>query len=114
MKSAYFNKLNYTLANEDTPMEYGILPEHQMHVMSVAGSGGRILPLLAKYPKIVTCVDVSQEQIYLCEMRFESLRVLSHSEFLAFWGYPPSLAKPKERKELFERLKLSQPAREFF
>ena len=92
----------------------GILPEHQLHVMSVAGSGGRILPLLAKYPKKVTCVDVSQEQLYLCEMRFESLRTFSHPEFLAFWGYPPSFIKPQERRNLFDRLKLSPPARDFF
>lgn len=113
MSNQYFSKLNYTLANEDTTLELEILPERVQHLLSVAGSGGRVLPLLAKKPSHVTCVDVASEQLYLTEMRFESLRDLSHEDFLAFWGYPPRVATAQERKSLFEKLKLSTPAREY-
>ncbi len=114
MSRNYFNCLNYTLANEDTALELDILPPRVSHLMSVAGSGGRVLPLLARHPKRVTCVDLSQEQLYLTELRFESLRALSHAEFLAFWGYPPCPAEPEDRKQLFKRIRLQEATREFF
>ena len=110
MNFQYFKQLNYTMANEDTSLELELLPSKAGHVFSVAGSGSRVLPLLAKHPRKVTCVDLSQEQLYLTELRMESARRLEHSEFLAFWGYPPRIAKPKERKEFFEKFHLSLPA----
>ena len=51
MSQPYFNQLNYTLGNEDTSLELAILPERVGHVFSVAGSGGRVVPLLAKFPR---------------------------------------------------------------
>jgi S-adenosylmethionine-diacylglycerol 3-amino-3-carboxypropyl transferase len=113
MSNSYFTKLNYTLANEDTAFELSLLPENPGHIFSVAGSGGRVLPLLAKKPSMVSCVDVSQEQLYLTEMRMESVRALTYSEFLAFWGYPPRSATPEERKDYFHRIKLSPPAKQY-
>ncbi len=113
MSNSYFTKLNYTLANEDTNFELKILPENPSHIFSVAGSGGRVLPLLAKNPTLVTCVDVSQEQLYLTEMRMESVRALNYEDFLAFWGYPPRSATSEERRDLFQKIKLTQPAKEY-
>ncbi|MEK6705643.1 MAG: DUF3419 family protein [Bdellovibrionota bacterium] len=114
MTDIYFQNLNYTLANEDTSLELAILPENVDHVLSVAGSGGRVLPLLAKRPKLLTCVDISKQQLQLTELRIESARKLNHKEFLGFWGYPPHPAAPEERQDLFHDLKLSKPARSFF
>jgi S-adenosylmethionine-diacylglycerol 3-amino-3-carboxypropyl transferase len=114
MSREYFTRaLNYTLANEDTSMELAMLEENPGHILSVAGSGGRVLPLLAKKPKQVTCVDVSREQLYLTELRIESARALSYEEFLAFWGYPPRSAEPEERRELFSKIRLSKDAATF-
>jgi S-adenosylmethionine-diacylglycerol 3-amino-3-carboxypropyl transferase len=114
MSQAYFTKaLNYTLANEDTAMELAMLPDRLGHILSVAGSGGRVLPLFSKKPKRLTCVDVSQEQLYLTELRVESARALTHAEFLAFWGYPPRSATPGERKDLYSKIKLSKEADSF-
>lgn len=113
-REKYFNTLNYTLGNEDTSLELALLPENANHVFSVAGSGGRVLPLLAKYPKLVTCVDVVAEQLYLTELRLESARALNYQEFLSFWGYPPTQAAPEDRQSLFSRIKLSKPAKEFW
>lgn len=114
MSKTYFNRLNYTLANEDTRFEMDLLPTGVSHLVSVAGSGGRVLPLLAKHPKKVTCVDLSQEQLYLTELRFESVKALTHAQFLAFWGYPPSPAEPETRKKLFNKIRLQPAAKGFF
>jgi S-adenosylmethionine-diacylglycerol 3-amino-3-carboxypropyl transferase len=113
MSHSYFNKLNYTLANEDTSLELEILPQNVGHVLSVAGSGGRVMPLLARNPKRITCVDLAKEQLYLTELRMESLRALSREEFMSFWGYPPKPATPAERKSIFGKIKLSAPAEDF-
>jgi S-adenosylmethionine-diacylglycerol 3-amino-3-carboxypropyl transferase len=114
MSEAYFTKaLNYTLANEDTAMELAMLPLGVDHVLSVAGSGGRVLPLFSRKPKSLTCVDVSQEQLYLTELRIESARALTHSEFCSFWGYPPRNASPEERKDLYAKIRLSADAARF-
>lgn len=111
---SYFTSLNYTLGNEDTSLELSILPKNAGHILCVAGSGGRVLPLFAQYPKKVSCVDVSIEQLYLTELRLESSRALEYQEFLAFWGYPPIQTTPKERRDLFRRINLSKPAKAFW
>jgi S-adenosylmethionine-diacylglycerol 3-amino-3-carboxypropyl transferase len=113
-KTAYFSRLNYTLANEDTALELSLLAEGTGHVLAVAGSGGRVLPLLARRPGKLTIVDMVPEQLYLTELRIESVRSLSHAEFLAFWGYPPRPAQARERKAAFESFHLSPRARAFF
>jgi S-adenosylmethionine-diacylglycerol 3-amino-3-carboxypropyl transferase len=114
MSFSYFNTLNYTLANEDTALEIAILPQGADHVISVCGSGGRVLPLLSRSPKRVTLVDLSQEQLYLAELRFASVRALGLSEFMQFWGYPPVSAEPAERRRMFDAFDLSPEAKEFF
>jgi S-adenosylmethionine-diacylglycerol 3-amino-3-carboxypropyl transferase len=106
----YFNNLNYTLANEDTSLEIGILPESASHIVTVAGSGGRAVPLLAKRPHKLSCVDLSREQLLLTELRIEALRALSHADYLRFWGYPPRPAEPDERRRLFGSIRLSADA----
>jgi S-adenosylmethionine-diacylglycerol 3-amino-3-carboxypropyl transferase len=111
---AYFSHLNYTLANEDTALELEVLPRGVDHVLAVAGSGARVLPLLARAPAQLTCVDVVDAQLWLTELRVEAARALSHAEYLAFWGYPPAPAPPDVRRALFERIALSAPAEAFF
>lgn len=107
----YFKQLNYTLANEDTSLEVEILPEGAECVVSVAGSGSRVIPLLARRPKRLKFVDLVPEQLYLSEARVESVRTLTHDEFLSFWGYPGATTDtPEHRRELFQRLKLSESA----
>jgi S-adenosylmethionine-diacylglycerol 3-amino-3-carboxypropyl transferase len=110
----YFSKLNYTLANEDTRLELSLLQPGQRHVLAVAGSGGRVLPLLARKPERLTCVDMVPEQLYLTELRLASVKALTHAEFLGFWGYPPRSFTPAERESAFASLALSDEARIFF
>lgn len=113
MNKDYFENLNYTLGNEDTTFEYSVLPKNSYHVFAIAGAGSRILPLLAKYPKNVTCVDVSESQLYLTELRIESMRAFSYSDYLSFWGYPPFKISSSDRKKMFQRIHLSEKAKAF-
>jgi S-adenosylmethionine-diacylglycerol 3-amino-3-carboxypropyl transferase len=112
--AAYFKEqLNYTLGDEDSSVELSILPEGARHVLTIAGSGGRVLPLLARAPKRLTCVDISYPQLHLTELRLTALKELEHAEFLGLLGYPPVVMAPEERERHFRRLPLSAPAREF-
>lgn len=113
MQINYFDNLNYTLGNEDSSLEYNLLPQNTKHVLAVAGSGSRILPLLAKNPKKITCIDISSKQLYLTELRIETLRYLEYKEFLAFWSYPPYSLTPEDRKKIFQKFNLSNTARRF-
>lgn len=111
MSQSYFTGLNYSLANEDTALELAVLPDGVGHVFCVAGSGGRAMPLLARRPHRLTCVDVSKPQLFLTELRVEAVRALSHQEYLELWGYPPTAPTPERRRALFSRFALSNPAR---
>lgn len=114
MRNDYFQHLNYTLGDEDSRLELGILPAHSDHVMAVAGSGGRVLPLLARRPRRLTCVDICRPQLFLTELRVEALRALTRGEFLGLLGYPGRALAPEERRRLFRQLALSPDAARFF
>ena len=107
--SQYFTKLNYTLANEDTKLEYDLLPYQSPHALSVCGSGSRVLPLLAKSPKKLSLIDSSPTQLALTELRIELVKDHSYQEFLSFLGYPSKLEEdPKRRMEIFSCLPISK------
>lgn len=114
MSSLFFNTLNYSLANEDTTLEMNVLPEGSHHVVSVAGSGARVLPLFAKQPQKLMCVDLTTEQLLLTELRIEAARLLSRDEYLQFWGYPPQKASSDFRSRVFSELNVSIECRNFF
>ena len=88
MSEQYFSSLNYSLANEDASVETGVLPYGSSQVLSIAGSGGRVIPLASKQPKKIICVDVCKVQLHLTEMRFSALRNLNFDEYLKLLGYP--------------------------
>lgn len=111
MSFSYFNKLNYSLANEDTTFEYHIMEPNLRHIVSVAGSGGRVIPLLASQPKNLTCVDLSAEQLYLTEFRIEACRQLAYEDYVKLLGYETIDAE--ERRRIFASLSLSEKSREF-
>lgn len=111
MLREYFHSLNYTIGNEDASLELAVMPEGVQHAFVVAGSGSRIIPLLSKGPKYITCVDFSQEQLSLTELRIASLKMFDHQNFLAFWGYPPYSMTPNERALVFKNLELSQQSK---
>lgn len=111
MAKEYFSDLNYTLANEDTQIEYNLLPENVDSVFSIAGSGARCLPLIAKNPKDLHIVDMSPAQLHLCELRFQAAQALDYEEWLFFMGYRGGLQdgnlEGDSRLKIFEKIKLT-------
>ena len=114
MGQAHFNGLVYTLTNEDSLVEAELLPDNTERVIAIAGSGSRIVPLLTKSPKELVCVDLSVEQLYLTELRVESVRHLSRDEFIQFFGYPSASDSAQNREALFKKLVTFPPLRTFF
>jgi S-adenosylmethionine-diacylglycerol 3-amino-3-carboxypropyl transferase len=119
MAEIYFSELNYTLANEDTSIEWSLLPESVDSVFCIAGSGSRVLPLLAKKPKEIDIIDMSQEQLWMAELRIQSALNMSYEEWLFFMGYRLAIqdetSLPGEsRWSLFQRLTLSEGALKYW
>ncbi len=93
-------------------MELSILPNRSDNVVVVAGSGARVLPLFAKNPKRVICVDVSPAQLYLTELRIAAARSLTLPNFRDFFGYSSDDIGWQRRRSLFYQLHLSRAAQE--
>ncbi|MFZ3283182.1 DUF3419 family protein [Pseudomonas sp.] len=101
----YFKRLNYALGDEDTALEYAILPEQARHVVAVAGCGGRVLPLLARRPARLTCADISAPQLAFTRLRFALLEQTDHPSFMDFMGYRSSTTA-QQRQSIFRHLDL--------
>ncbi len=117
MTKKYFNELNYSLGNEDTTFEYELTRSlRPKKVLSIAGSGGRAFPMLHTELTDLYLVDVSTEQLYLCELREQTMRALNFQDWMRFWGYPPygSSDYSHKRKEIFNTLEISTAARSYF
>lgn len=118
MAKEYFSDLNYTLANEDTRIEFDLLPENAKRVFSIAGSGARCLPLIAKNPQALDVIDMSVSQLYLCELRFQAMKTLTYEEYLFLLGYRGSLQSGSDqgdsREFIFKKLSLSPEATQYW
>lgn len=118
MAKEYFSDLNYTLSNEDTRIEFDLLPDGVDRVFSIAGSGARCLPLIAKNPKHLDVIDMSISQLYLCELRLQAMKTLSYEEYLFFIGYRGGLQSGRDdgddREALFKKLSLSGEAKSYW
>lgn len=117
MSKQYFSKLNYTLANEDTSLEYALVKSLQpKRVLAVCGSGGRSLPLLGGTLEELVCADLSGQQLLLTSHKQAAIETLSHEEYLMYWGFPPfKVTENREwRQETFNKLPLDGATREYF
>ncbi|CAI8839038.1 DUF3419 family protein [Pseudomonas sp. IT-347P] len=101
----YFKRLNYALGDEDTALEYAILPKHAGHVAGVAGCGGRMLSLLARSPARMTCADISAPQLAFTRLRFALLEQTDHEAFMDFMGYRSGIPA-RRRQSIFRHLDL--------
>ncbi len=113
MKKNYFSTLNYTLGDEDNRLETTLIALGANHVLTIAGSGARIVPFLSRRPNVMHCYDIVPEQIYLNEMRLAALRTLEVDEYASFFGYPPKFMTAETRRKIFNSLNLSDDARRF-
>jgi len=106
MSEKYFHGLNYSLANEDTWIEYKLAPENAHSFFSVCGSGSRAIPLLAKNPVELHVVDLSEAQLKLFRLRLAAIKKLSFEDYLFFLGYVTTPTKSM-RSNLLNELELS-------
>lgn len=110
MINKYFSGLNYTSANEDANVEMQICKEIKpKNILSICGSGSRVLPLLVSSPKLICSVDTSLTQLEVMKLRVATVTQLDFKTFSLFWGYAPF--HPEEnaskRKDIFyNKLKL--------
>lgn len=102
---AYFKHLNYTLGDEDAEVEMQMLNEGCQHIFAIADCGSRILPLLARSPRKLTCVDINPEQLAVTRLRIALLRKVDRDQFCSFLGYTDGMP-PQVRQKLFESLDL--------
>ena len=80
--------MNYTLANEDTSLEYNLVLKLKCkQILAVCGSGGRSLPLLAGSTERLVCTDLSHPQLLLAKLRLATFAKLTREQFLLFWGF---------------------------
>ena len=107
----YFSDLNYTMANEDTRVEYGILRDRPGTVLAVAGSGARVVPLLARRPDRLICADMAGPQLHLCRFRLSALRTLDLTDYLGLLGYEDKT--PAARQKLLAALDLTDDCRRY-
>ncbi len=116
MAQAYFNQLNYTLGNEDTSVDVEIIRKlKSQSIFSIAGCGGRSLPLLEGAQRVVMG-DVSPYQLSLCRLRKSLYEALEYEEFLMFFDFPPFSGQDNsyQRKVIFKKLNLSVEDRNYF
>ncbi len=102
----YFNNLNYTLGDEDPTPEMHLLSYGLAHVMAVADCGSRIIPLLAKQPRKLTCVDINPCQLAVCELRLALVRNCTLDQYKLFLGYQKGMVS-EDRRALFQSLIIS-------
>ncbi|EQC43664.1 PF11899 family protein [Bacteriovorax sp. BSW11_IV] len=117
MTKKYFSELNYSLGNEDTRLEVAMVKKlSPKNIFAIAGCGSRALPLVLDGVKRLVCADVSQNQLYITELRRETIRHFTFQDFLLFWGFPPygSYDYSHKRRELFYTLSLSDEANVYF
>ncbi len=105
--SKYFVGLNYSLANEDTTVEYDLLPRGLSSVFSVCGSGSRVIPLLAKDPKELHIVDLSETQLKLFRLRYHAIKHLNYQDYLYLLGYLKLSQRGYTRADLLGKIHLS-------
>lgn len=110
--SAYFQGLNYSLANEDTWVEHQLLPTEVDSIFTVCGSGSRVLPLIAKNPGQIHVVDLSETQLKLFRLRLAAAKNLSPAEFHYLLGY--TQVSPLSRSQLMAKLPLSPDDQNFW
>lgn len=117
MGQKYFSGLNYTLGNEDTSFEIGIVKAlRPKRIFSICGSGGRSLPLMHDEALELSLSDLSKEQLRLAELRHATYKELTHEQFLMFWGYYPYSDNnhKTQRENIFNKLSITSETRNFF
>ncbi|HYX32306.1 MAG TPA: DUF3419 family protein [Oligoflexus sp.] len=115
--NAYFNSLNYSIANEDVAYELGICRQIKpKKILAICGSGARFLPLASTQPEKITALDLATQQLALADLRRSVMQHYPLQDYQRFLGYPPySTGEFKaERAALFAELDIRPSTRSYF
>lgn len=115
--TAYFNSLNYSIANEDAAFELSLCQSLQPRkILAICGSGARFLPLASTGPEKITALDLATQQLALADLRRSLMQSCPLDTYLRFFGYPPySPHEHKaERAALFAGLDIQPETRAYF
>lgn len=111
MATAYFQSLNYSMANEDTTLEFELARRlNSKAILSIGGSGSRCLPFLALPIDQLHIVDVSPQQILFIQFKLETIRQLTREDAITFWLSPES----QVRQKILDSMKLTQELLAFY
>lgn len=107
----YFQSLNYSMANEDTTLEYELARKLEAkNILTVGGSGSRALPFLALPIESLTIVDVSPDQLLFIELKLQTIKQLERQDAIHFWTSEDA----NLRETIFEKLNLEQKFKDFY
>jgi S-adenosylmethionine-diacylglycerol 3-amino-3-carboxypropyl transferase len=115
--NAYFNSLNYSIANEDATFELSICRQVKpKKILAICGSGARFLPLAGVGPEKITALDLATQQLALADLRRNIMQHYPLQDYLRFFGYPPYSTHEfkAERAALFSELNIKPETRRYF
>ncbi len=99
----FYNRLNYSLGNEDWDVEKQALKvNNHDRIVCVTASGDRPLHLLMTPCTEIISVDMNYIQNYLLELKIAALHHLDYEKYLAFLGCEDA----SDRVSMFNSLKL--------
>src|SRR4029078_5372714 len=90
-KMDFYNRLNYSLGNEDWHVEaqaLRIVPKDR--VVCVTASGDRPMHLLMTECAEIISIDMNRIQTYLLELKIAAITHLDFEKYLAFLGCTPT------------------------
>lgn len=108
-----FSKIRYANCWEDAEvLVEGLQAKSSNKILSVASAGDNSFALLSADPELLVAVDISEVQLYLCELKKIAIKNLEQEECLEFLGFKPST----KRINTFLKLKsqLSNEAAAYF
>lgn len=90
----------------------GLQLDEGSKVMSIASAGDNSFSLLSAGVEMVIAIDISQVQLFLCELKKEAIKQFNRTEFLEFAGF----WKSNRRAELYAlvREQLSDKCRNYW
>jgi S-adenosylmethionine-diacylglycerol 3-amino-3-carboxypropyl transferase len=98
----FYQRLNYTLGNEDWDVEKQALRINPGdHILCVTASGDRPLHLLMTDCAKVTSIDMNSSQNHLLELKIAATSQLDYEEYLAFLGCETT----NHRFSMFKKIK---------
>ena len=90
LQKANLNIIHYANCWEDADVLMQALePKSGSKILSIASAGDNSLALLSSDPEILIAIDLSQEQLYLTELKQIAIKNFERNEFLEFAGVIP-------------------------